>query len=147
MRKYLLPSILILLLGLSYTLAQTITRALQLSQDTTGAFSVDTNNGVYFPGHILSTGTNRPAPTVAGTGSTPTIASTSTDNAGTITAGTLSTVINLTFGQPWVSTPNCVVTAQSGGTPVTYTPVTTSLAITQGATTGNKLGYICLSPS
>ena len=72
LRRYLLPSLLILLLGGVYAGAQSITKALQLSQDATGSFGVDTNLGVYFPGHILSpTGGARPAPTVTGSG-TPT---------------------------------------------------------------------------
>ena len=36
MRKYLLPSLLVLLLGAGFSFAQTINKALQLSQDTPG---------------------------------------------------------------------------------------------------------------
>src|ERR1035437_5512276 len=85
MRKYLLPSALILLLGVGIASGQVINKALQLSQDATGSFSVDSYNGVYFPGHILSpTGGQRPAPTITGTG-TPTIVG--TDTAGLVTMG------------------------------------------------------------
>lgn len=150
MKKYLLPSGLILLLGLGLAVAQQTFRAIQLSQDTTGIFQVDTNFGVYFPGHLLMSGTNRPAPTVNGTGSTPTIASTSTDNSGTVTAGTSSSVINIVFGQAFLSVPNCVVTWQSPGTvtsPLNYTVVATGINVAQGATTGDKINYWCSGPN
>jgi hypothetical protein len=146
MRKYLLPSALILLLGFGAAIAQTITRALQLSQDTTGAFSVDTNNGVYFPGHILSTGAGRPPPTVAGTG-TPSVAG--TDTAGTVTMGASATTATITFGQAYVTAPNCVVTWQAGlpTTAISYTVTTGSIALVQPTTSTNKVSYHCMSIS
>jgi hypothetical protein len=134
--------------GIGFAGAQTITKALQLSQDATGSFSVDSFLGVYFPGHILSpTGGARAAPSVTGTG-TPTI--TGTDTAGTITMGTSATTATVLFGTAYGSVPACSVTWQTTAgsvTPTVYTPVTTSIAITQGATSGNKVNYICLSAS
>lgn len=148
MRKYLLPSVICLLIGLSAAWAQTFTRAIQLSQDTTGAFSVDTNNGVYFPGHILtsSSGVVRRAPSIAGTG-TPTL--TGTDTAGTITMGTNGQTAQVTFGQSFVSVPNCVVTWQTvpNGTAIQYSATTAILNVTQPAGTGNKINYWCSSIS
>lgn len=148
MRKYLLPSLLVLLLGGIYAGAQTINKALQLSQDNTGAFSVDSFLGVYFPGHILSpTGGARPAPTVSGTG-TPTISG--TDTAGLVTFGTSGTTATAVFGTAYVSVPQCVVTWQNDGgtvTPIAYTLATTSIALSQGATTGSKVNYLCVSAS
>lgn len=146
MRKYLLPSALILFLGLGFAVAQTITRAIQLSQDTTGAFGVDLNNGVYFPGHILSTGSGRPAPTVAGTG-TPSVAG--TDTAGTITMGTSGTTATITFGQAYVTAPNCVVSWQSGlaTTAISYAVTTAVIQLTQPATSANKITWHCMSVS
>lgn len=137
-----------LALGIGFAGAQTINKALQLSQDATGSFSVDSFNGVYFPGHILSpTGGQRPNPTVAGTGSTPTLVG--TDTAGLITAGTSTTVINLTFGTAYVTVPWCVVSSQTAfsTTPIGYTLATTSIAITQPSTSSNKLNYFCASAS
>src|SRR5258708_7527019 len=86
MSKYIILSLLILALGLGLAVAQNITKTLQLSQDATGAFGVDTSNGVYFPGHILSTGKPAPALTACVTAGTPTLVG--TDFSGVITAGT-----------------------------------------------------------
>ena len=145
--RYILPSLLVLLLGAGVSFAQSITKALQLSQDATGAFSVDTFNGVYFPGHILSpTGGSRPAPTVTGTG-TPTISG--TDTVGLITMGTSATTATVVFGTAYVSVPSCVISPQNAFTTTnaSYTLATTSIAITQNSTSGNKINYWCSSAS
>lgn len=149
MRKYILPSLLVLLFGASLSIAQNITRAIQLSQDTTGAFSVDSNNGVYFPGHILSTGVGRPAPvlTSCATGGSPAIAG--TDFSGVITAGTTaSTTCTLTFGTAFITAPNCVVSWQTGPlAAMSWTTSTTALTITQTSNASSKIAYICTSAS
>ena len=126
--------------------SQTFTRSIQQSQDLTGAFLVDSNQGIYLPGHILSptTNTTRPVPTVTGTG-TPTVSG--TDTAGLITMGTSGNTAVLTFGQPFLSVPSCVVTWQSNLTTMTYTVLTGSLNIGQTATSGNKINYFCPSAS
>lgn len=146
MRKYLLPSVLVLLVAGSIAGAQTINKALQLSQDASGAFGVDTTNNVYFPGHVLNTGTAGPAPTVAGTG-TPTISG--TDVAATITMGASATTATATFGRAYVSVPNCVVTWQSipNGTAIGYTILATSISVTQPAGSSNKVNYFCTASS
>lgn len=135
--------------GIGIAGAATINKALQLSQDATGSFSVDTNLGVYFPGHILSpTGGAQPNPTVGGGGTTPTI--TGTDTSGTVTMGTSATTATVTFGTAYVSVPSCVLSWQSAlsaVTPTSYTLATTSIAITQGSASGNKINYFCSSPS
>lgn len=142
LRKYLLPSALILGLATLGAAAQTINKALQLSQDATGAFGVDSTNNIYFPGHVLSTAISAPAPTVTGTG-TPTI--TGTDTMGTITMGTSGQTATALFGRAYVSVPNCVVSWQSiiNGTAISYTVATTSLSVTQPAGTGAKISYWC----
>lgn len=145
MRKHIVPSLLILCLAGGLAGAQTINKALQLSQDATGAFSVDSFNGVYFPGHILSpTGGARPAPTVTGTGA-PTIAG--TDTAATVTMGTSATTATVTFGTAYVSVPTCMITPQNAfsTTNIAMVPATTSIALTQNSTSGNKVGYFCVS--
>lgn len=141
-RRYLLPSAIILGLAASFAVAQNINKALQLSQDNTGAFGVDSNNGVYFPGHILSTGTGRPSPTVLGTG-TPTIAG--TDAAGLVTSGTSATTATVTFGQVFLTAPECVVSSQTAATPVGYTITTTALALTFSTASALKINYWCPS--
>ncbi len=147
MRKYILPSLLILALGLGLAVAQNITKALQLSQDATGAFGVDTSNGVYFPGHILSTGKPAPALTACVTGGTPTLVG--TDFSGVITAGTTaSTSCVVTFGTAYVTAPNCVVSWQSGPlAAMSWATSTTALTITQTSNASSKIAYICTSAS
>ena len=89
MRKYLLPSALILALGLGFAFAQNITQGLQGAQD--GRFiGVDANKNVYWPGHMLWSTTGGAAsgtPVLSGcvTGGSLTIAG--TDWYSTITAG------------------------------------------------------------
>lgn len=142
MRKHILPSLLILALASGLAFAQTINRAIQLSQDTTGAFSIDTNNGIYFPGHILSTGRS---PTIAGTG-TPTIRG--TDFAGEITMGTSGQTAIATFAQAFLSTPYCVASTNvTLASPLAVGASTTALSLTQPANTGNKIAYFCTSSS
>lgn len=141
-RRYVLPSALILLLGLGIGVAQNINRAIQLSQDSTGAFGVDSALGVYFPAHILSPLNKAPIPSVSGTG-TPTLSG--TDYTGTITMGTSATTATVIFGTTFVSVPSCVLGWPAVLAAETYTLATTSIAITQTATTGNKITYICPS--
>ena len=146
MRKYLLPSLLILALAASLSIAQTINKAIQLSQDNTGAFGIDTNNGVYFPGHLLSKTSGVAVPTITGSG-TPTV--TGSDSAGVITMGTSATTATLVFGTAYVSVPWCVISPQNAFTTtnISYTLATTSIALTQNSTSGNLVNYMCLSKS
>ncbi len=147
MRKYILPSLLVLLLGAGLSIAQVAVRSIQLSQDTTGAFSIDANNGVYFPGHVLSTPHPAPALTACITGGTPTLVG--TDFSGVITAGsTASTSCVVTFGQAYVTAPNCVVSWQTGPlAAMSWTTSTTALTITQTSIASSKIAYICTSAS
>lgn len=140
MRKYLLPSALILLLGLGYGVAQNITKALQLSQSP-GAFGVDASNNVYFPAHVLSVGKS---PTVSSCGSSPSLSTGATDFMGTITGGTNHTTCLLTFNTAYGAAPTCVVSGRSSyaTSPIAYTTVTTSISFTlfSGA---DVVDYIC----
>lgn len=146
-KRYVLPSILILGLGAGLAVAQTISKALQLSQDAVNSpFGVDANSGVYLPGHLLNTSQANNFPTVGGTGA-PTI--TGTDVSATITMGTSATTATATFGRAYVSVPNCVASWLSGNTtasPTAYTPATTSIAFTQTATSANKVTFFCTGP-
>lgn len=143
-KRLLGPSLICLVLGGALAGAQSITKALQLSQDNTGAFGVDVNNGVYFPGHVLSpTTTNRPLPTITGTG-VPT--DVGTDTSGLITMGTSATTATVVFGTAYVTVPQCVITSQTATT-IGYTLATTSIAITQNTASGNKINYFCPSAS
>ena len=143
-RKYLAPIGLILALGLSLALAQNITKSVQLSQDPSGPIGFDTSNGVYFPGHILFSSTATPS--ITGTG-TPTVSG--TDNAGLITMGTSGATAILVFAKAFVTVPWCVISPQNAFTTtnISYTLVTTSISLTQNATSGNKINYMCASAS
>ncbi len=129
-------------------IAQTINSSLQLSQDPRGPFGVDINQGVYFPGHIL-TPVGRPAPVLtacsAGTGGS----FAGTDYAGTFTQGnTASTSCVVTFGTAFVTAPNCTVTWNTGPlAAMSWTTSTTALTITQTSATTSKISYICTSAS
>lgn len=145
LRHLILPSLLVLCLASGIAVAQTIVRALQLSQDTSGAFGVDANSGIYFPSH-LHTLTNNRTPSVTGTG-TPTISG--SDTAGVITMGTNATTATVLFARAYGAAPFCVLSPQNAFTTtnIAYSTVTTSLALTQNSTSGNKINYICMSTS
>lgn len=94
---------------------------------------------VVFASGISSTGT---IPTVTGTG-TPTIATGSTDTAGEVTSGSAATSVVITFAAPKTNAPFCAVTAQTQLVAFAYTISTTAITITQTATTGEKIDYVC----
>jgi hypothetical protein len=148
-RKYILPSALILGLAGGIALAQNYTRALQLSPDTTGAFLTDINNGVYFPGHILSSITGiRPLPAVSscGTGSPAVVGS---DTSGKITTGSgASTSCVLTFGTAYVTAPACQMsTTVTNAGPLFLATTTTTATFNYASATSLVVSYTCLSAS
>lgn len=150
MKKYLLPTLLVLGLGLGLAYAQNITKSVQLSQDGTGTIGYDTSNGVYFPGHILSTVRGSPAPTVTGaTCGTTAPAITGTDFAGTVTIGSVATTsCVVTFGTAFVTAPTCVVSPKSTILAAfSFATSTTALTVTQTSTASNTFTYICSSLS
>ena len=151
MRKYILPSALILAFGLALASAQVITKSIQLTQDPRSPIGMDVNNNAYFPAHIAAGGNQATAPTVAtcGAGGSPGVVG--TDQAGTITegAGTGAGVTSciLTFNQAWNTAPIC--TASGAGGPATslgvFATSTTTLQITHAAATSLGVNYICMS--
>lgn len=150
MKKYIAPILLTLALGLGLAFAQNITKSVQLSQDGTGTIGYDTNNNVYFPGHILSTTRGGPAPTVTGSTCGTTAPSvTGTDFAGIITVGTSATTsCVLTFGRAYGTAPVCIVGPTSTIlAALSWATSTTALTITQTSTASNTLSYICSSLS
>lgn len=142
MKRFLLPfAALILVLGFGFTTAQNINKAIQLSQDPTGAFGVDTNNNVYFPAHVLNSGST-PAISNGGTGTAATVVG--SDTIGTITGGAnTNTTANLTFRRAFVNTPVCIVVSQNPATtPIAYNTVLTGINIT--STIGAAIiNYFC----
>ena len=140
-KRYLLPSALILAFGLTVGIAQNINKALQLSQDPTGAFGVDTNNNVYFPGHQLTTGPGTPVVTACGG---------STTTPGTDTAGTMVSASNntpgcvITFSKAYLATPYCLVTTENPGTsPPAYSASTTAITITSTTLGSATVHWYC----
>lgn len=103
-------------------------------------FSSITNQGVSTAAGLQFTGT-APAPT--GTG-TPTIVATSTDNAGEVTAGSSATSVIITFAVAKTNAPFCVVRSQAQVASFAYTISTSAITITQTATSGNLIDYICV---
>jgi hypothetical protein len=84
------------------------------------------------------------APAVTGTG-TPTIVAASTDTAGEVTAGASGTSVVITFAVAKTNAPFCVVTPQTGGiVSFAYTISTTAITITQTATSGDLIDYVCV---
>lgn len=146
MRKYILPVLLILACFAGGALSQNISRTLQLSQDPTGSFGVDTTSNVYFPGHVLSVARAGPSPVISACGTNSNVG---TDFSGrvTITAGT-PTSCTLTFGTAFVTAPNCIVAAQ-GAIPATtfsWATTTTTLVLTTAAV-NTVWDYVCVSTS
>jgi hypothetical protein len=144
MKKYLLPSALILVGFLGYALAQNITKSIQMSQFPNGPIGADSANNVYFPAHILNSGGT---PTVATAGGTAATIS-GTDFEGTITGGGASTTtVIMTFKSAFAAAPNCVLISQNSGTsPLAYNTVTTALNITTNMGAA-KASYICSGQS
>ena len=144
MKKLLLPSLLILAFGLVLAHSQNINKSIQLSQDPTGKFNVDTNNNSYWPGHFLSIGPT-PAPILTSCGTSPTILG--TDTAGTIVVGTGSPATGciVTFTQAYLLKPYCVAVSQNPATsPAAYSTATTSITFTTPtALNGATLNYWC----
>jgi hypothetical protein len=148
-RKYLAPVGLILALSLGLTYAQSINRALQVSQDSTGQIGYDNIQGsVFLPGHILTTTKVAPPPVLTGTNCTGGTF-VGTDTAGTIT-GTSSAYTScvVTFGTAYQTAPYCNVTWGTGPlAAMSWTTSTTALTITQTSTASTRINYICTSAS
>ena len=145
MRKYLLPSALILVLGLGFAIAQNITKSVQLSQDPLGPIGYDTQGNVYFPAHILTTNGLNGAPTVhTDAGTAATLDANATDFSGTLTGSANDTTVQIVMSKAYVAVPHCVVTSQLIATtsPIVYNLVATGINITSsfGAQVVN---YVC----
>src|ERR1035437_4482797 len=143
MRKYRLPSALILVLGLGLALAQTINKSVELSQDGLGLVGYDTLNNICLPNHLNSTIRAGVAPvlTACVTGGSPTLVG--TDFMGTIVAGTTaSTSCVVTFGTAFVTAPNCSVTWKTGPlAAMSWVVSTTALTITQTSNASSSIVY------
>jgi hypothetical protein len=145
MRKYLLPSLLILAGLCALAWAQTVTKSVQLSQDPTGLVGYDTNNGVEFPGHINSTPRGTPAnvPVLSTCGTAPSF--TGSDNALRLTTGSAATTCTVTFGVAFVTAPACVITPQGAAVQPTYTVSATAISMTVDVAS-TVYNIVCMGP-
>lgn len=143
MKKYLLPSLLILALAGAVALAQNITKAVQLSQDPTGLIGYDTANATYFPGHINNTTRGSPGPVLSTCGTAPSF--TGTDNALRLTTGSAATTCTVTFGTAFVAIPACVITPQGAAVQPTYTVSITAISMTVDVAS-TVYNIICMGP-
>lgn len=143
MKRLLVALLAVACLGIGAGIAQNITKALQLSQDPSGAFAVDNVNSLYLPKHLV--GNDQTAPTVAAAQGTVTV--TGTDLAGTIVGGGVSTTtVTLTFATAFSSgtTPRCVAQSRNPATsPLAATP-STNVGFTVGSMGAASLDYICV---
>ena len=95
-------------------------------------------------GHMNFTGT---IPTLTSCGTSPAIATNSTDGAGEITEGSTSTGCTITFATAYTNAPFCTITEQSGLS-ASYTLSTTAITITNiGALSSTKIDYECHAAS
>lgn len=141
MKRLLLALLAVACLGIGVGVAQNINKALQLSQDSTGAFGVDNVNSVFFPNHVV--GNAQLPPTVAAAAGSATVVG--TDLAGTITGGGVtSTTTTLTFRSVFGATPVCVAIARNPATsPQAYTPTITQLVFSSNIGAA-IIDYICI---
>ena len=107
--------------------------------DNSGNFHV--YQGLYLAGHIASTGT---APVGSACGTTPTVASGSTDTRGSVTEGTTATGCVITFAAAYASAPFCVVSSPNGAPLTGYTTSTAALTITNASATGDDFTWECM---
>ena len=141
MKRLLVALLAVSCLGIGLGVAQNINKALQLSQDPSGAFGVDTSNNIYMPNHLNCN--SQQAPTVAAAAGTVTVVG--CDMAGKITGGSAAaTTVTLTFRTAYGVAPICVATAQNPATsPQAFSSSTTALTFTSNIGAA-IVDYICI---
>jgi hypothetical protein len=154
MKRYLLPSALILAFGLALAGAQTITKSIQLTQDPRSPIGMDASNNAYFPAHVGAGFNQNTVPTLTSCGSGGSPAVIGTDQAGSVTegAGTGAGVTSciLTFNSAWNTAPICTVSTIGPATGLGFgnaVPSTTSFTIVHSAATSLGWMYVCMSKS
>lgn len=142
MRKYFLPLLLILGLGIGLASAQ-INKSVQLSQDQTGPIGYDASGGVYFPGHIMSNTNIGARPVLSTCGTAPSF--TGSDTALRLTTGSAATTCTVTFGVAHITAPACVITPQGAAVQPTYTVSATAISMTVDVAS-TVYNIICIGP-
>lgn len=142
MKRLLVALLAVALLGLGGAVAQNINKAIQLSQDPTGVFGVDSSNNIYPPNHINGNAQASPSvATAAGTAAT----ISGTDLNGIISGGSAtSTTVIATFALAFGAAPTCVIQSQNPATsPVAYSTSTTAITITSNVG-ASVIHYVCM---
>lgn len=146
MKRHLLQGIFALLvLGVGFATAQNIQKSVQLSQDPTGVFNIDTTNNLYFPKH-WNTG-DQSAPAVSGFGAAPTPSGSDAAGSVFISAGN-PTSGNIKFAQAYTSTPYCTASSTSSASPVGIIATPQGMSFTFNALGANAMVfYLCVGRS
>lgn len=140
MKRLLVALLAVALLGLGGAVAQNINKAIQLSQDPTGVFGVDSNNNIYPPNHI--NGNAQASPTVTAAAGTVTISG--TDLNGIVTGGSAATTtITGTWALAYGAKPSCVAQSENPATSLlAFVPSTTGFTVSSMG--GAILHYVCM---
>lgn len=135
-------------LALAQYVASPLQNGTPVGPSVTGA---DTLHGLYFgtnrtgvSGHLEAGLGNGSLPVLSACGTTPTLATGSTDLSGTVTMGSTATGCVITFGTAYTTAPSCVVTWRA--TPLasqSYVVAAGTITTTQTSTTNNILDYTC----
>lgn len=141
MKRFLVALLAVACLGIGVGIAQNINKALQLSQDSTGAFGVDNVNSVFFPNHIV--GNAQLTPTITtGAGTAATI--TGMDSNGIVTGGGVTTTtVTGTWRSAYGVKPSCVAQSENPATsPLAFVPSTTGFTVS--AMGAAIMHYVCV---
>lgn len=117
----------LLAIGLGASVAQNITKSVQLSQDGTGPIGFDTSFNTYFPNKILAKSTSA-VPVLTSCGTAPSILG--NDTVGKLTTGSAATTCTITFSSAYNVAPACFLQTQGAATQPTYTTSTTAITVT-----------------
>lgn len=87
---------------------------------------------------------NSTPPAASSCGTSPAVASGSSDAQGVVTEGTVATGCVVTFATAYATSPSCTVTSEAG-LPIAYAVTTSAITITNGASalSGTKFHYLC----
>lgn len=147
--------------GGSFTLSPTAGQNALINLSTTGDFKVNTSQlyvdtsagfvgiGTTTPASTLTVkggiGTDGAIPTPSSCGTNPAITLGSTDTAGEVTQGSVSTGCTITFAAAKTRAPFCAVTDQAGLS-FSYTISASAITVTNiGALSSTKMNYVCIN--
>lgn len=133
------------LLSVMLLLLFVLTMLVPLHEAKAQVFAPCSTTGCKMYGNILFNGA---APTATGTG-TPTVTTGSTNQTGSVTAGSSATSVVLTFANgsftqnPASAVPFCTVESETQLAAFSYVVTGTTITVTQTATSGNVIVWHC----